>query len=328
MWTITLPLRVMIGKTKFFTLNLNQYRNEQFFNLNKSKIEYKRLITPLLKDIPKLKGCTLEYVLFPGSRTLCDVANVCSIHDKYFSDALVEAGKLEDDNYNFVPETHYRFGQIDKINPRVEVTITPMNQEQDMRIIITEVEIKEAIQLFITDQITINEGQEIIVDINATRGAEGFTANIDIVSKAEEPAPVSTTAATAAAGEGVVRRRGRPPGSVNKPKEDTAPAAEEAPTPLEEAIEAAPAPVAEAEVVQQPADAVAENLSEDIAQTEAVPAVTETLPEPEAAAIEAAPPAGVAEEVEQAPAPRQSLFTNLRRPVNEPTNNPVHGAEG
>jgi hypothetical protein len=43
--------------------------------------------------------------------------------DKFFADALVELGKLPDDNYLHVPEINFRMGAIDSSNPRVEIFI-------------------------------------------------------------------------------------------------------------------------------------------------------------------------------------------------------------
>ena len=50
-----------------------------------------------------------------------------------------------------------------------------------MQITISEFEIKSAIRTFIHDQIKINPGMKIEIDLKATRGAEGATAIIDIV---------------------------------------------------------------------------------------------------------------------------------------------------
>lgn len=73
---------------------------------------------PVFNKLVKIK-----YTVFPRTAQLFDVSNVCCVVDKYFMDALVEAGKLSDDNYKYVPEVIYCFGSIDKINPRVEIEI-------------------------------------------------------------------------------------------------------------------------------------------------------------------------------------------------------------
>lgn len=129
MWTIALPLRIEIPRktkeNKVFALNLNVYRNTHPHTLNQAKVIFNDLVLPLVVNagVPKLKLCTLEYHLYVGSARECDVNNVCSIVDKFFSDTLVHAGVLEDDNYKFLAETRFKFGGIDRANPRVEAVI-------------------------------------------------------------------------------------------------------------------------------------------------------------------------------------------------------------
>jgi hypothetical protein len=81
-------------------------------------------MTGQILALPKLSKISIEYKLFPRTKRLCDISNILSIHDKMFCDALVELGKLEDDNYLFIPQITYCIGEIDKINPRVEITLT------------------------------------------------------------------------------------------------------------------------------------------------------------------------------------------------------------
>jgi hypothetical protein len=127
MWTISLPLRIRVTKKKerYFQLNLNQYRNTNPFTLDKAKKQFDELVQPLIRaqKIPSLLRCALEYTLYPGTRQLCDVNNVCSIVDKFFSDSLVAASVIPDDNYNFIADSRFKFGHVDKENPRVEVVI-------------------------------------------------------------------------------------------------------------------------------------------------------------------------------------------------------------
>lgn len=111
-------------------LNLNEYRNAPYFKLNQAKIAFKQDINVnyQISQLPKLNKVRLVYIVYFDRNALFDVANVCSVVDKFFSDALVEAGKLEDDNYHYVTEVIYKFGGIDKVNPRVEVEIWKINQ--------------------------------------------------------------------------------------------------------------------------------------------------------------------------------------------------------
>lgn len=117
------PLSVEITKKKKFILNLNNYRNAHYMVLNKAKHIYKETVLSQLDQLPRFNRISINYVLFPKSKRLCDVANICSIVDKFFCDALVETGHLEDDNYQFLDEITYSFGSVDPINPRVQIVI-------------------------------------------------------------------------------------------------------------------------------------------------------------------------------------------------------------
>lgn len=56
-----------------------------------------------------------------------------------------------------------------------------------MQIILTQAEIEIALRKYVNDQVNIREGHEILIDLKAGRGPEGFTANIDIVPVEQKP---------------------------------------------------------------------------------------------------------------------------------------------
>ncbi len=120
---ISLPLKVSYTKKKCFYLNLNQYRNAHYLLLNNSKKKFKEIIQGEILNLPELNEIELSYTLFVGSKRKLDISNICSIIDKYFCDALVELGKLPDDNYDYIKKISYSFGGIDKLNPRCECQI-------------------------------------------------------------------------------------------------------------------------------------------------------------------------------------------------------------
>lgn len=125
MWIISLPLAIAVSKKKDFPLNLNHYRNAHHFTLNKAKENFHELAKVLIakSGIPRLERLTLEYIVYPGNRQIFDVNNICSVADKFFSDSLVKCEVLKDDNYKFIAESQFRFGCIDRENPRVDVII-------------------------------------------------------------------------------------------------------------------------------------------------------------------------------------------------------------
>lgn len=123
-----LPLEIQISKNKKFILNLNNYRNTHYQSLNKSKVNYSEEVKSILGDIQEtFNQVRLIYTYFPKDKRKRDISNICSIVDKYFCDSLVDLGIIPDDNFDHVKEVTYRFGEIDKNNPRVEVVIEPIN---------------------------------------------------------------------------------------------------------------------------------------------------------------------------------------------------------
>lgn len=120
---IDLPIGIKLGR-KSFSLNLNFYRNAHYQTLNKMKVEFSKVIEPELIKLPSFKSVDLTYTLYPRTKRLCDIANICSIVDKFFCDALVNLGKLPDDNYQYIKNIKYTFGEVDKDNPRVTVNIS------------------------------------------------------------------------------------------------------------------------------------------------------------------------------------------------------------
>lgn len=116
---------------KGFSLNLNQYRNAHFYKLNNAKIEYKAIMRGQIELLPELPIIKLTYVFYPKTSRKFDISNVCSIVDKFFSDALVELGKLPDDNFKYIPEISYKIGEKDKDNPRVEIIIETLESSID-----------------------------------------------------------------------------------------------------------------------------------------------------------------------------------------------------
>lgn len=281
-------MSVPLSKKSKFILNLNLYRNANFHVLNNAKIAFKEKVTPLLRHIPKLKGCTLEFTLFPGSEIKCDVSNVCCIVEKFFNDALVECGKIEDDNYTIVPTSRYNFGEVDKNNPRVEVVIHPIGEiipetleENSMQITLVQTEIEQAIRAYVHSQVSVKEGNEITIELKATRGDAGMQAVIDIL-------PAGTTPVVVAKAVTVTPRAGG--------------------LGIKTAVVAAKTPAAATTAV------VASPVVEEQAEPEGDVAEEETGTPPEEA------PVDVESEVEEAETPPvvkpKSLFTGLKKPVN------------
>lgn len=121
---VTAPLRIFKNKKgDKWSVNLNQYRNTHFQSLNKLKKNYKDLVHSQVNHLPPFTCIRLTIHIYAANKRLFDIGNVGSIHEKFFLDALVELGKLPDDDYTHCPETHTYFKGIDKDHPRVEFII-------------------------------------------------------------------------------------------------------------------------------------------------------------------------------------------------------------
>mgnify|MGYP003525457065 FL=1 len=248
-WIITLPWKVPLSKNKDFPVNLNNYRNACFQELNKAKINFKELVSPLLGSVLCMESCSLHYVIFPSSKRECDISNVCSIADKFFSDTLVSSGKITDDNFKVIPNISFSYGQVDPLNPRIEVTITPIGKtlnslepkDKDMQIILSQEEITEAITAYVGKQLTVAENFAISVALTSARN-EGVSATVNLVPVEAKPALVGkpTSRKTAPTATTVVKAE-VPTEALDQPVvEEAESAVAEDPEPIEEEVPVAP----------------------------------------------------------------------------------------
>lgn len=117
----TLPLKISVSKNKDFIINLNNYRNAHYRQLNDAKKNFKAIV--LDAKIPRLnypfEKIQVEYFYFPASNRKYDSMNVVSIVDKFFMDALVCKGVIKDDNYKIVKFPLFHSMPPDKENPRM-----------------------------------------------------------------------------------------------------------------------------------------------------------------------------------------------------------------
>lgn len=107
-----------------------------------------------------------------------------------------------------------------------------------MQLILTQRDIEQALTNYVNDLVNIKEGNEITVELKATRGADGATALIDINPAGSAPAVVEKTSApaqartvTAKAAEVV---KDTPTAKAIQPTPDPEPEPEVEPVPEEE----------------------------------------------------------------------------------------------
>ena len=156
-----------------------------------------------------------------------------------------------------------------------------------MQITLNQTEIETALRRYVNDQVNIREGHEIVIDLKAGRGENGFSATIDIVPadampKAPEPTPAATST--------------KPLGIQEKVRSKLQPAT---PTVSEEA---------------------APETAEEAADEAATETATDASPEPETATTsqdsgDTNEPEGADEEAPPTEKPK-SLFAKLQKPRN------------
>ncbi len=133
---LILPLFVDIphkkSPDKRFYLGLNPYRNTHFQTLNKAKKLYadevkKIVLASAGENWEKAKTIVspfrFVYTIYPATGRKFDLANVLPIIQKFTDDALIDLGIISDDSWKVIKAIDYRFGEIDRINPRCELEI-------------------------------------------------------------------------------------------------------------------------------------------------------------------------------------------------------------
>jgi len=124
---IVAPLYVMLPRKrvpdKKVIINLNNYRNWHHIISNDAKKMYKTSIMSQIEGKAFREPIRLKFQLYRGSNRKTDKANVLSIHEKFFCDALVECGCITDDSDEYIEDQYYAKTEFDKENPRVEITI-------------------------------------------------------------------------------------------------------------------------------------------------------------------------------------------------------------
>lgn len=91
-------------KNKKFALNLNIYRNAHYQVLNAAKVNFKANLYAAYPELFHIRAASVvvSYEIRPRSKKVFDTMNIISIVDKFFLDAIVEAGVIPDDCSDYV----------------------------------------------------------------------------------------------------------------------------------------------------------------------------------------------------------------------------------
>ena len=125
MYRFTLPL---YGVTPKSAITVNWYRNAHHHVSNKAKKKFKLLIQEQLNKFDKIDGqIKIKYTYYAQRNNHPDLDNFIGTVKKFFQDALVEHGLIDDDNISFIVSNSEYYGGIDKDRPRVEAVITVLD---------------------------------------------------------------------------------------------------------------------------------------------------------------------------------------------------------
>ena len=120
--SLELPYFITINNNKH-ACNLNKYKSLHYRVTNAMKKEFKEIITDAVIDLPVMERVKIHYIIHYENKRLFDIDNIISIVSKYAQDALVELGRLEDDNYKYIVQITGTVGEINKQNPHIEMRI-------------------------------------------------------------------------------------------------------------------------------------------------------------------------------------------------------------
>lgn len=87
------------------------------------KKEFKELIMDDVIDLPEMERVKLHFVIHYENKRKFDIDNILSIVAKFSCDALVELGRLPDDNFDHIVQITSTVGEIDRENPHIEMRI-------------------------------------------------------------------------------------------------------------------------------------------------------------------------------------------------------------
>ncbi len=119
--SVTLPRKTKADKKVI--INQNVIKNLHYISYNNAKIIFTALMENQLKGVKIETPVNISYQVFKGSKRKMDKMNVIAAQSKFFLDAITSYGCWEDDNDDHIKIEVLMPTELDKENPRVEVTI-------------------------------------------------------------------------------------------------------------------------------------------------------------------------------------------------------------
>ena len=128
----TLPLMVMLprkrGPDRKFSVNMNTFTGIKPFTYDSAKKAYRDYMEEQLTSVEPANGTiSITYDYYARMNNSPDMDNFVSAGMKFFQDAMVNHGFIEDDNVHFIPCYSARYMGIDRKNPRIVAKITVLD---------------------------------------------------------------------------------------------------------------------------------------------------------------------------------------------------------
>ena len=169
-YSVRVPTFVHVSRKNQKAVNLNVYRNLHHHHLNTQKKNFADEVKPLLRDKPRAEKIWIHYTIFASSNRRLDTMNVGSITDKYFSDTMVEAGKIPDDNQEHIVLSTFSFGGVVSLDGHAIATVhilqTEEKEPEKMRILLDQDDIQNALNAYVkTLQLPNAENAEVDLSI-------------------------------------------------------------------------------------------------------------------------------------------------------------------
>lgn len=126
--------------------------------------------------------------------------NVGSIADKYFSDTMVEAKKIEDDNTDHIVLSTFSFGGLTDLDGHAIATINILKPKEnpDMRILLDQDDIQNALNAYVKT-LSIPNAENATVELEVVDGeieAEIIMGNAPVKNKGGRPRKARAKPAT------------------------------------------------------------------------------------------------------------------------------------
>ena len=170
-YSVRIPTYVNVSKKNQKAVNLNIYRNLHHYHLNTQKKNFADEVTPLLRGMPKADQIWIHYTIFSPRNGRLDTMNVGSIADKYFSDTIVESGKIPDDNTDHIVLSTFSFGGLSQMDGHAIATVHILDpiqnkESKDMRLFLDQSDIQIALNIYAkTLQLPNAENAEVELSI-------------------------------------------------------------------------------------------------------------------------------------------------------------------